>query len=242
MQVLERQEIRLVESDLIAVESELYRKGLPEPKVRSAGVHVSTILKYIALATGELRFTCPYCQVVAKLKCSKCGLPYQWGATGVQEDFEEEFPLRMAVGMAWELWAQGIWPDLLWQPGEIERDGIVGSPDGLTSEFYVPLGNGAVHDFGVGLLEEFKFTWKSSRNRHDAIQGEWLWMRQLMSYCAMWGLKYARLHVLWANGSYDWKGGNSGPVYNTYLIGFSGQELERHWSMMISNKEKANGG
>jgi hypothetical protein len=41
-------------------------------------------------------------------------------------------PLCMALGLAWEAWAVGLFPNVVWQPGEEELDGVFGTPDGLS--------------------------------------------------------------------------------------------------------------
>lgn len=217
MRVIERQEIKLQLKDLDAQQQVWKIKPIPTYEPRSTGIHVTGLLKYIAMQPG----------METLIKNGQLSM----------EDFEQDFPVRMAVGMAWELWAQALWPEMVWQPGECELDGIAGSPDGYTADVDVKFGSVEVGRYTV--LEEFKYTWKSRRNRHNSIVGEWLWIRQMMSYCKMMGLRFARLHVLWSNGEWDWKKeGGFSPVYNTYLIEFSDQDLDRHWVMMTTNKQR----
>lgn len=171
---------------------------------RSSGVHLSGVIRYVMTVAGQL----------------------------TQEDREEFLPLRMAVGMAWEAFVVGLWPDMIWQPGECSRDGIVGSPDGITR---IPAGEFPPRDM---MLEEFKATWKSRLEKTEQkgvrppakkITEDRLWMLQVGGYCHMMGLNKARMHVLWVNGDYR----GSGPQYFTYLIQFGDAELERMWNNMI---------
>lgn len=179
----------------------------PKPKhseKRSAGVHLSGVLKHIATSLRMFK--------------------------ELEELEAEEMPLRMAVGMAWEDWAVGLWPEMVWQPGERKRDGISGTPDG-----YSAVEDG---DFAVLQLEEFKATWKSKRTRKD-ILAEKIWMWQMAGYIAMskveetrcYLFRRARLHVLWINGEYP--RGAPSPEYWTYTIEFSAEELEGFWKNLV---------
>lgn len=161
---------------------------------RSSGVHLSGVIKYVLEVAGLLD----------------------------PDDLTDIMPLRMAVGMAWEAFVVGLWPELQWQPGEQCRDGVYGSPDGITGD----------------CLEEFKATWKSRLDKSEIkgvrppdkkITEQRMWMLQLAGYCHMMGLTRARLHVLWVNGDYR----QSGPQYFTYLIEFTEAELSRVWNNMI---------
>lgn len=178
----------------------LVSKGRSSSSQRSSGVHLSGVIKYVLTTAGLLD----------------------------ADDLTDIMPLRMAVGMAWEAFAVGLWPHLIWQPGEQCRDGIYGSPDGITYS----------EDGDCAQLEEFKATWKSRLERSEAkgvrppdrkITEQRMWMLQIAGYCWMMGLTRARLHVLWINGDYR----GSGPQYFTYLLEFSEEELERTWNNMI---------
>lgn len=187
--------------------------------VRSPGVHISGIIRAIMQKLGKLK----------------------------PEDEEDEMPLRMAVGMAWENWVMGLEPvrrdwKIEWQPGEWECDGIFGTPDGV----------GQVKRYGVELkgvggikkvertyqcLEEFKATWKSEHTRKDIV-AETMWMWQMAASCYVLGLEYARLHVLWVNGDYR----PPSPKYFVYLLKYEEGDLERFWrDVVLVNKGIAKG-
>lgn len=200
MRVISKEQVLLRLSDLGPHAKRQSERGFPSTHERSGGVHVSGILRYIATTSGLLR-------------------------VDDDEDLEALYPMRMALGQAWETFAQGLWENLIWQPGEIERDGIVGSPDGLS-----------ITD-DESILDEFKLTYKSFRKHHPSIHGQWLWTRQMLSYCFMMGLSKARLHVLWINGMDD--SFQTKPTYYTYLFEFEQRELERHWTLMVQNRDKA---
>jgi hypothetical protein len=183
---------------------------------RSSGVHLSGVIKYVLTTAGLLD----------------------------PDDITDEMPLRMAVGMAWEAFVVGLWPDLIWQPGEVCQDDIYGSPDGITP---IMDENSAPERIVTGRhqLEEFKATWRSRLEKSELkgirppdrkITEQRAWMLQVGGYCHMMGLRRARLHVLWIMGDYR----GSGPQYFTYLVEFSDSELERVWkNMLLPNVEGA---
>lgn len=180
----------------VEIQLEFADMGRMKPKVkvydgpRSPGVHLSGVIKYLLVSAGLLE----------------------------ADELGEMMPLRMAVGMAWEAYVVQLWPNFIWQPGELCKDNIYGSPDGITGD----------------CLEEVKATWMSRMERGNPPQAKRIidhkrWMLQLAGYCHMLGLTRARLHVLWINGDYR----GSGPQYYTYLIEFSQEELTRIWNNMI---------
>ncbi len=146
-----------------------------------------------------------------------------------RSDRDPDFmPLCMALGLAWEAWAVGLFPDVVWQPGEEELDGVYGTPDGI-SVF-------EVHDQKEVIIEEWKATYKSTARYGANIIGQTIWMWQLAGLCKLTGLRFARLHVLWINGDYR----PPQPKYITYLIEFTHEELDKFWEMVIlNNKDKA---
>jgi hypothetical protein len=185
-----------------------HEKG--SPHARTPGIHLSGVLRHIAISAGILKGVDP---VTGK-----------WD--GDKDIDEEEMPMRMAIGMAWEDWAVGLYPDMLHQPGELERDNVFGTPDGIT---YDPFGD------EPAIIEEFKATWLSSWKKD--ITQKWLWMHQGMGYCSMYGLaRRVRYHVLWMNGDYR----PPSPKYMTYLVEFSQAELDRGWALVLRNKDHEN--
>lgn len=102
--------------------------------------------------------------------------------------------------------------------GEIERDGIIGSPDAF--------------DCVDGKVVEMKCTWTSSST--DIIEKrEYFW--QLMSYCYMTECTEAILAVLYICG--DWK--PPVPCLRQYNITFTQAELRQNWEMILRNSDDA---
>lgn len=114
-------------------------------------------------------------------------------------------------------------------PGEITKDGIAMSPDGLNL---------------TGHLEEWKLTWKSSnRVEQHGIDGafpRWFW--QMKAYCLGLGTDVAILRTFWVNGDYKWmRGGEgSGPKEECWKFTFTDRELLDNWAM-LTNHAKSRG-
>lgn len=179
-----------------------------EQHKRSKGVHVSGVLKYVA---QEMKILKPRA-----------------------EDEIDEMPMVVAAGFAMEGLLSGLYPHMMWQPGEVKRQGIVGSPDGV-SMLSITEGRGIADT----VIEEFKLTYKSLRTRvGDAILNEWLWMEQMKAYCNMYVDRpvHARLHVWFACGDYQYP---LKPRYMRYLIEFGRQELANNWSLLQKYKSFA---
>jgi len=148
---------------------------------------------------------------------------------GLLDCREDDFgPLYAALGVAWEYFAVSLYPDMDWQPGEVEKDGVFGNPDGLS-----------LAADGSGVLEEFKLTWKSRRPHEESsvrvcVERQWMW--QLSGYLYMMGLTRARLHVFYVNGDYR----PPRPRYFVYEIEFDKADLARFWqNVVLTNRETA---
>jgi hypothetical protein len=81
------------------------RKGYIQPPERTPGLHLSGLLRYVAMAS----------KVTARM----------------DEIADEELPLRWAIGQAWEEFAASLYPDMTWQPGEVLNP-VIMTCDGLT--------------------------------------------------------------------------------------------------------------
>lgn len=196
--------MKLLAKDQICLEwSDLNNRQIrpmPEFQHRTPGVHVSGVLKHIGVKLGKL--------------------------TG--EDERDLMPMCIATGIAMEQFIVSLYPDVIWQPGEVFRDGIVGSPDGKELSHSV---------LGVPVMHEYKATYKSIRTRQNILD-EWLWMHQIMSYCNMDDDRpeLAMLHVWWVCGDYTYP---LKPQYWRYLIQFSKDDLQSNWAMMQRYKDHA---
>lgn len=212
MEVIEHSIISLTADDL-------RRRTLIDRNKQSAprtkGIHLSGILKYLAYSPGG-------------------ALDDPKKKQQEPTDFEETYPTVVACGHMWEEFAVSMYPTMIWQPGEMERDEIYGTSDGVTfdQEVWVP---GTKHAERVDINEEFKFTTKGTRNPYDV----WWWQRQALGYCAMNGIECTRWHVLWAHGGYQGARWEHFPVYTRTLVRWTEKEIEGWWKVIVKNKDKA---
>ena len=137
-----------------------------------------------------------------------------------------KFNLAVAgeVGFMWEDALSLVWAErYAARIGEVEKDGIVGSPDGLSP--YDPFERYPI------VNEEYKATWRSSNKTPDKV---WYYMTQFKSYCYMLDVNVTIAHILYLMGDYR----GSGPQYECYRIEFSEQELIENWTMILSHRDE----
>lgn len=166
------------------------------------------------------------------------------GVDSTSTDVDEgEMPVRMMMGMFYEEGMAGMYPTMHWQPGEMERDGVFGTMDGLSeiTKDYPIARLRSIDSVYAVLVEEFKLTWKSEFNYgKEKITSNWMWMRQVMGYLAMLQVngypdcRWARFHVGWVNGDYR----PPQPKLVRYLIEFTQAEIDSNWKMVMRNKDK----
>lgn len=178
---------------------------------RSPGIHLSGVLRYIGINQKIIKGVDP---VTGK-----------WIGDSGADLNEEDMPLRMVLGMAWEEYAATLYPEMNWQPGELCKDSITGSPDGVTLI--------EIDGEEVPVIEEFKLTWKSAR---QGILKQTMWLWQGAGYCIMYGTNWCRFNILYVNGEYE-KFGMGGPVYRRYLVYYSDRELAGIWAMVLHNRD-----
>lgn len=165
---------------------------------RTPGIHLSGVLSAVAIEIGVL----------------KPGEPW-----------EEDMPLRMVAGHMWEEFAASLYPDMVWQPGEVCQDDVWMTPDGLVSDL-LPQCDG---------LREFKATWKKVKSGQAELFAEWYWMKQGQGYCKGYGVRHVEWNVFFVNGDYR----NSGPIYKKYLVEFSQREIDQTWQMVLNHRHLA---
>jgi hypothetical protein len=196
--------IRDISAQYVITLADLSSPGAPP---RTAGVHLSQIVRHIAIANGVLA------QVAAD------------AAAEDKDNFDVE---RMAAGCAWEEWLAARLrrrnADFWFHPGEFARDGISGTPDALE------LGMAGTPDADLQIVDEFKFTWKGS---HKPIEAQWMWWTQLKGYCALVGATRGILHVYYCNSDYR----NSTRRYYVYDATFGEQELAETWEMLVRHRD-----
>lgn len=111
------------------------------------------------------------------------------------------------------------------RPGEIEKDGITGTPD--------------AYDFIAGEPEEFKCTKKSCR-QEITDKKFWIYWVQLKAYAHMMGCSSGVLRVLFINGNYN-RGDDadndpeSGYIIKSWRAEWTELELVENWSMLLKH-------
>ena len=191
---------------------------------RSEGCHVTDVTGLIMKKVDPKRYGRPFDPADSE----------NWQEAGFlwEDILGRAFADRAAVGaMPW-----GEIGEVRFRPGEVERDGIVGSPDALA---ITPLRD-------VPIIEEYKATWKS--------MGPWLqpsdpdgqklsaledtrylgYLLQLKSYCTIVGTTQARLIILFLNGDYT----KYVPQVRGFELTFTPRELNEHWTMIKNTARK----
>jgi hypothetical protein len=194
--LLEERDVTLERDDLSrrTVLPHTVRNGLIVPPSRSSGLHLSGLIRYIAETTRITRY--------------------------IQDAKEEDaierghLPLRWCLGHAWEEFAASLYPEMIWQPGEI-KEPLLMNCDGLS---------------GVGLYE-FKFS-RGKYNPGRELLQHWVWMQQGMGYCLGYGASVVQWHVLAAMNWPD-------PKYTVYVVEFSQTELDQCQRMIDTNRDNA---
>jgi hypothetical protein len=173
--------------------------------VRSPGLHLSSIIKDICVDLDPKRFM------------QTGQLPF--------ERFETGFSFERVLEIAFASRRAGIF-----RPGEVERDGVIMSPDGVDPD-------GSTFSFAISddwILEEYKLTWMSDFDCPHAVKFiHWIW--QMQAYARALETQKARLRVLFVNG--DYRNGYV-PSYKVFDIAFTQEELDQNWAMLIAHARR----
>lgn len=155
-------------------------------------------------------------------------------------DFESrEGQLTTALGLAWEEWfAKSTYtqPPVngIYHFGEIERNEIVGTPDGLSVVRCEKCGE------DVEAIDEFKCSRFGMKQWDDlekvfAAPEWWHRLHQVQSYCQMLGCRHGRFWIYHINGDYKHGPGAVRVAFEEFLVEFSERELEQNWRMILNH-------
>lgn len=161
---------------------------------RSKGMHVQAINQVLGVAAGKLDDS------------DADDFPFVRFSDTV-------YPLMPALGVAWEEFRASHYPEdrLIWQPGELERDGIFGTPDGLLMD--------------PDTIWECKQTTKKAQG----IGGLWMYLKQGLVYCAMSGLKRVQYDICFVLGDYTRP---YQPQAWEMVVEFTEGEIEAWWAII----------
>ncbi len=136
---------------------------------------------------------------------------------GIGKRFNTDNPYQFEKGFMWERLLSMALPIRVERPGEIVLDGIILTPDGV----------GFNNQIQESVVEEYKCTARSSNGNPADNVG---WMMQVKAYCWALGLRHAIMRALYLAGNY---GNERSPIPKTYLITFTGEELELNWRAIV---------
>jgi hypothetical protein len=192
---------------------------LPPSEIpRSPGQHVSAIIRCLATEMGIL----------------KPEWAEELSLVDVREITDPVAVLRMLIGLAWERYyiQEILAPKLgvVHQPGELECDGVYGSPDGESLSVMLTLKG---KEQWQSVIHEIKSTYKSTRTVGD-LTNETMWLMQIKSYCKMKGTCHAMLHVLFVCGDYSYP---IKPILKMWQLEFTQEEIDSNWKMLMEYLE-----
>lgn len=191
---------------------------LPPPKTpRSEGVHLSSIIRCIAIENG----------ILSKTAAEELSL------VDAREITDPVAVLRISIGLAWE---QYYIPEILAQtqgvvdhPGEMYVDGIYMTHDGEAVSVIITADHGTL--WGMA-CHEVKATYKSTRTV-GTLETQWLWLAQMKGYCKGLGTRFAFMHCLFLCGDYTYP---IRPLLRCWQIEFTQDEIDANWSLMTDYK------
>ncbi len=182
---------------------------LPPPKApRSKGIHVSGLIRAIALEVGFLD----------KKWADDLSL------SDAKEITDPASILRMRIGLAWEEHLIPTLENVIDHPGEMLLQGVYMTHDGESVDRVLLSTKG-----WELVVHEVKATYKSTKTAGD-LKTQWLWLTQLKAYCKGLGTRFARIYILFICGDYSYP---ISPIYKAYEIEFTEEEIEQSWTMLI---------
>jgi len=207
--------------------------ALPFPKgpPRTAGVHVSGIIKSLAADVGIL--DPKWIDDLSLVEVAGNGERW-WNK------LDEASKLRMGLGLAWEAWYVPQVPGVIHQPGEMEVDGIYMTHDGESLDTIMTERG---ERFTIA-IHEVKLTYKSVNTvgiigaPYKGIDPNWMWLTQTKSYCKARDTRLAYLHVLFVCGDYSYP---ISPVRRVFRIEYTQREIDESWEVLTRHLREVRG-
>jgi len=187
---------------------------------RSTGVHVSSIIRCIAVEAKILT-------IEDREDLSLVDVSQQDWWDGL----DEVSKLRIAIGLAWEEWYLGQLEDVVDHPGEMCVEGIYMTHDGESLDLVITE-RGARHQ--ILAVHEVKATYKSVNTVGD-LSGQWMWQAQMMAYCRGLNCLTAYMHTLFLCGDYSWP---IRPCLKKWRNDYTQQDIDDNWSVLRQYRDE----
>lgn len=186
---------------------------------RSAGVHVSEVIRCISLEMGILKYE--LIEEIALLsKKDMSGL-----------DIVSQ--LRIHMGFAWDAYYIPLIPGVKVHPGEVKASDIYMTPDGVEQSVIIT-GDGPIkRRKPYTKIHEVKCTYKSTNTVGD-FRSQFMWISQIKSYCHGYNTTLATSHVLFVCGDYVMP---IQPQLIKYHLEFTKQEIADNWSLITDYRD-----
>ena len=190
-------------------------REMPHP-TRSPGVHVQAVNKKLGIAAGKLSDS------------DDASFPFE-------RMTDTTYPLMMALGESWEEFCASLYTEdeLIWQPGEVERDGIFGSPDGYLIAPEKPLVGGS-YEASYDPYQPRTWECKRTTKKLQSVSECWMYLKQGLSYFAMGAPARVQYDVLWVCGDYSRP---YQPVATSTVVEFEQREAEAWWEVVKRTAE-----
>lgn len=195
---------------------------------RSPGVHVSSIIRRIAIQNGALKK-----EWIDDLDLVDASQEDWWASLSPASQ------LRIAIGLAWEEWYIPQLQTVSDHPGEMQVDGIYMTHDGESLDTLVTERPIIINSaWGAGepsrhvlALHEVKGTYKSTKTV-GSLDTQWMWLAQTKAYCKGLNTLIAYLHVLFLCGDYKYP---IEPQLKVWRITYTQLEIDDNWELMVGS-------
>lgn len=199
----------------------------PSAEGRTAGIHVSKVIRAIAIEAKILDR-----KYASNLDLIELGSGIE---SGWWESLDPVAQIRIAIGMAWEEWYLPKLEGMVYHPGELQLQGIYMTHDGESLDYvYASPELGEDGDL-ILAVHECKTTSKSTRTVGD-LSSQWMWLAQIQAYCKALGARRAYVHVLFLCGDYKYPIQPSlGPhreMPQLWRVDFTQDELDANWDLL----------
>lgn len=188
----------------------------PTGAPRSEGVHVSSVIRNIAIENKILK-----AEWVDDLSLIEVDQASWWGKLNPANQ------IRMAMGLAWEQWYIPQLQDVADHPGEMEVDGIYMTHDGESLDTIVSTHKS---NLWIPAIHEVKLTYKSMKKVGD-LSSQWMWLAQTKAYCKGRDTRIAYVHVNFVCGDYSYP---ITPQLKCWRVEYTQAEIDDNWELITS--------